>query len=211
LIGPGLGREETTGEFIEKLILTTQTQKHGSGRIGFVKSDEAAVKNGTRHLPPLVLDADGLWLLSKIKQWSERLPAQTILTPHPGEMAVLTGLNVEEIQRERREVASTYAKKWDHVVVLKGAFSVIAAPDGRTTTIPVATAALARAGTGDVLSGLIVGLRAQGVEPYESAVVGGWIHAQAGLLAQELIGSSVSVMAGDVLECVSDVMNALQY
>ena len=67
------------------------------------------------------------------------------------------------------------------MVVLKGAFTVIAAPDGRTTTIPVATPALAHAGTGDVLAGLITGLRAQGLEAYDAARLGAWVHAQAGL------------------------------
>jgi len=74
-------------------------------------------------------------------------------------------------------------------VVLKGAFTLVASPDGRTTLIPVATAALARAGTGDVLAGLIVGLRAQGAEAYDAAVAGAWIHAQAGLFAARRLGT----------------------
>ena len=93
-----------------------------------------------------------------------------------------------------------------HVVVLKGAFTIVAAPDGRTTTIPVASSALARAGTGDVLAGLIVGLRAQGVEAYAAAVAGAWIHAHAGLYAAEVLGSTASVLAGDVLDSIPDVL-----
>jgi NAD(P)H-hydrate epimerase len=95
------------------------------------------------------------------------------------------------------------------VVVLKGAFTVIAAPDGRMTTVPVASPALARAGTGDVLAGLIVGLRAQGLEAYEAAVAGAWIHARAGLLAAEDLGSTASVLAGDLLDAIPDVMSIL--
>ncbi|MCE7859522.1 MAG: bifunctional ADP-dependent NAD(P)H-hydrate dehydratase/NAD(P)H-hydrate epimerase, partial [Chloroflexi bacterium CFX2] len=99
---------------------------------------------------------------------------------------------------------------WGHVVVLKGAFTVIAAPDGRKTIIPVATPALAHAGTGDVLAGIIVGLLAQGLYAYESAVAGAYIHAQAGLRAADLLGTTASVLAGDVLDCVSDVIAELE-
>ncbi len=87
--------------------------------------------------------------------------------------------------------------------MLKGAFTVIASPDGRVTLIPVATPALARAGTGDVLAGLIVGLRAQGLDAFDAAVAGAWIHAQAGLYAADDLGTTASVLAGDVLNSVS--------
>jgi ADP-dependent NAD(P)H-hydrate dehydratase / NAD(P)H-hydrate epimerase len=90
---------------------------------------------------------------------------------------------------------------------LKGAFTVVAAPDGRSTTIPVATSALAHAGTGDVLAGLIAGLRAQGVDAYEAAVAGAWVHAEAGMYAAEKVGSEASVLAGDVLDAVADVLS----
>ena len=89
--------------------------------------------------------------------------------------------------------------------MLKGAFTAIATPDGQASVIPVATSALARAGTGDVLAGIIVGLRAQGVEAYEAAVAGAWIHAQAGIAAADRIGNTASVLAGDVLEAIPDV------
>ena len=106
-------------------------------------------------------------------------------------------------------MAGRYAKEWGHVVVLKGAFTVIASPDGRMTIIPVATPALARAGTGDVLAGLIVGLRAQGLDAYDAAVAGAFIHAQAGLLAAEILGTTASVLASDVLDAVPDVIAEL--
>lgn len=158
----------------------------------------------------MVIDADGLKLLAQIKDWQKKIPAPAVLTPHPGEMAVLTELSKDEIQETRLEIAGKYAKEWGHVVVLKGAFTVVASPDGRTTVIPVASPALARAGTGDVLAGLIVGLRAQGVDAYEAAVAGAWIHAQAGLYAADDLGTTASVLAGDVLDSVSDVMSDLE-
>jgi NAD(P)H-hydrate epimerase len=205
LVGPGLGLEDTTKDFIGYLLNLTQ-EKPAHGRMGFVRNPENKAKPKQMTLPPLVFDADGLKLLAKFPDWPKLLPAQAVLTPHPGEMAILSGLKADDIQKDRLATAVKYAKEWGHVVTLKGAFTVVAAPDGRTTTIPVATPALARAGTGDVLAGIICGLRAQGLEAYDAARAGAWIHAQAGLLAAEMIGSTNSVMAGDVLEAVPEVI-----
>lgn len=212
LIGPGLGVEGSTADFIADLFLKAQQGRPSSGRIGFLPGAAAGDKSGGKggSIPPLVLDADGLKLISKVRDWHKLLPAPAVLTPHPGEMAVLTGLTKEEIQKDRREIALRFAGQWGHVVVLKGAFTIIAAPDGRSALIPVASAALARAGTGDVLAGLIVGLRAQGVQAYEAAVAGAWIHAQAGLYAADALGTSTSVLAGDVLQRVPDVISDIE-
>jgi NAD(P)H-hydrate epimerase len=184
LIGPGLGNKYATQKFMESLMPSVKT--------------------------PLVVDADGLRHTAQIKDWYKRLHAPAILTPHPGEMSALTGLAIDEIQSNREEVARRYAQEWGHVVVLKGAFTVVASPDGQTTVIPVATPALARAGTGDVLAGLIVGLRAQGLDAYDAAVAGAFIHAQAGLLAAEAFGVTASVLASDVLTAVPSVIAELE-
>jgi len=183
LVGPGLGDKHTTRTFIENII--------------------PSIKIAT------IIDADGLRHLSQIVDWYKKLIEPAVLTPHPGEMSLLTGLSKEEIQSNREMMAGRYAKEWGHVVVLKGAFTVIASPDGRMTIIPVATPALARAGTGDVLAGLIVGLRAQGLDAYDAAVAGAFIHAQAGLLAAEILGTTASVLASDVLDAVPDVIAEL--
>ncbi len=184
LIGPGLGFNISTRKFVEEIISMIKI--------------------------PTVVDADGLRHIEQIPDWHKKLNKMSILTPHVGEMAVLTGLSKKEIQANRNEVALKYAKEWSHVVVLKGAFTVIATPDGKMTVIPVATSALARAGTGDVLAGMIVGLRAQGLDSYDAAVAGAYIHAQAGLLAADDLGASASVMAGDVLEYISEVISELE-
>jgi NAD(P)H-hydrate epimerase len=210
LVGPGFGMEETTQGFLEDLLMGNSTPKKALGRIGFLKEQEARKEEVATHLPPLVIDADGLKLLAKIKDWHKTLPAPAVLTPHPGEMSILTALSTEEIQADRIGTASKYAQDWGHVIVLKGAFTVIAAPDGGSTVIPVASPALARAGTGDVLAGLIVGLLAQGLDAYDAAVAGAWIHAQAGLIAADDLGSAASVLAGDVLEAIPDVMSDLE-
>jgi len=181
LVGPGFGMQKTSGDFIAKLI------------------------SHRENLPPLVIDADGLKLLAEIPDWWKQLPKPAVLTPHPGEMSVLTDLSTSEIQSDRIAIAEKFAQQWGHVVVLKGPFTVIADPKGRTAIIPVATPALARAGTGDVLAGLISGLRAQGMSAFESAAAAAWIHAQAGLHAADVLGSTASVLAGDVLAATVDI------
>jgi NAD(P)H-hydrate epimerase len=210
LIGPGFGTEDTTKEFIENLLKGKVTSKKTTSRIGFIHQETEKKEEVNSQLPSMIFDADGLKLLAKISDWYKLLPSASILTPHPGEMAVLTGLSKEEIQENRQEIASKYAKEWGHVVILKGAFTVVASPEGRVTIIPVASPALARAGTGDVLAGLIVGLRAQGLDAFEAAVAGAWIHAQAGLYAADDLGTTASVLAGDVLDSVSDVLSDLE-
>jgi NAD(P)H-hydrate epimerase len=197
LIGPGFGLADTTREFLLRIL---------SPNISDIKQNPPQVN---RKLPQLVIDADGLKLLASIPEWESKLPGESILTPHPGEMAILTGLGVSEIQADRVGIAERFAREWEQIVVLKGAFTVIAAPDGRTAIIPIASPSLARAGTGDVLAGLIVGLNAQGVEAYTAAVIAAWLHAQGGLLAENDIGNSACVLAGDVLRGVVKVLGNL--
>jgi NAD(P)H-hydrate epimerase len=211
LVGPGFGMEDTTRDFLKDLLTREADPKKSSGRIGFLQEQDTGKEaDAAPDLPPMVIDADGLKLLAKIDDWHKLLPSPAVLTPHPGEMAVLTGLSIEEIQNDRKGIATKYAKKWGHVVVLKGAFTVVAAPDGTATVIPVASPALAHAGTGDVLAGLIVGLMAQGLDAHDTAIAGAWIHAQAGLIAADAYGSTASVMAGDVLDAIPDVMADLE-
>ncbi len=207
LLGPGLGTEDATKSLLESVLKGKLNAGKSSVRIGFVHAESEMKEGKTVILPPMVVDADGLKLIAKIDGWAKLLPAGAVLTPHPGEMAVLTGLEKDAIQADRLNIALKYAAEWGHVVVLKGAFTVVAAPDGRSATIPVATPALARAGTGDVLAGIIGGLRAQGVEAYDAAVAGAWLHAQAGLYAAEKVGSDASVLAGDVMDAIADVLS----
>lgn len=209
LVGPGFGMEDTTAAFIRRLF-GEKAAHPKRGSIGFLGGGgEKASEQAAETLPPLVMDADGLKLLAKIPEWWKNLPSPAVLTPHPGEMSVLTGMKVSDIQADRMGTAQKYAQEWGQVVVLKGAFTVIAAPDGRLAVIPVATPALARAGTGDVLAGIIVGLRAQGLPAFEAACAGGWIHGQAGLAAEQRIGSPTAVLAGDVLEAIPVVLEGL--
>ncbi len=196
LLGPGLGQEQPTEEFMDELF---GSPKAGHRRqVGFAhQGGEDAAGKGSVKLPALVVDADGLNLLAKGDGWWQRLPAGSVLTPHPGEMARLMGSTTREVQADRLGCAARMAAKWGHVVVLKGAYTVVAAPDGRVTVLPFANPALATAGSGDVLAGAIVSMRAQGLAAFEAALVGGYLHGLAGELARESLGDA-GVVAGDL-------------
>lgn len=202
LIGPGFGLAETTRRFIAGLFNPSGTKYARGSGLEQIAEQDYILRN-------LVIDADGLKLLASIPNWARILPAPAVLTPHPGEMSVLTGIPVREIQADRVGVAERFAQKWGHVVVLKGAFTVVASPDGQTGVIPVASPALARAGTGDVLAGMIVGLRAQGVDAFNAALLGSYIHARGGVRAAAVLGNTAVVLAGDVLQGIIDVMATL--
>jgi NAD(P)H-hydrate epimerase len=202
LIGPGLGLELTTQEFIAELF--------GPQSVSGGRSGASAEASAGRSFPPCVVDADGLKHLSGLPGWPEALPDGTILTPHPGEMSLLTGSSKESIQAERLDEARRSARAWGHIVVLKGAHTVIAEPAGRAMILPFATPALARAGTGDVLAGVIVGLRAQGVPAFSAAVLGGYLHGRAGELAAASLGTTASVLATDVAAALPRALAELQ-
>ncbi len=160
------------------------------------------------NLPPLVVDADGLNLLAQLPDWAAQLPPRTILTPHPGEMARLMNIPLAELkQQDRVALAQEQAAMWGHVVLLKGAYTVVAEPNGRTHILPFANPALGTAGSGDVLSGVIVGLLAQGLEAYEATVVGGYLHAA----AAELYPGSTGLLAGELADLLPEVTRRLKY
>ncbi len=206
VIGPGLGREKTTAAFFKEFL------QNGQGRktpIGFGMAEKPDPDQKIQR-PPMIVDADALRMLSEMEGWPGMLPPGSILTPHPGEMSALTGLSKEEIQKDRSGTAVRFAKSWNAVVILKGAFTVVAAPDGRCAIEPFATPALARAGTGDVLAGTVGGLVAQGMESWQAAVLGSFLHGRAGELAAREIGASDSVLAGDVARCLAKAIAELR-
>ena len=198
LLGPGLTQEKETVAFVHAFLGLERSER--KGRIGFVSSAtraEAEVERPT--MPPLVVDADGLNALAVAGEWWKALPPETILTPHPGEMARLMGgdTTAKEIQTDREGMALRMAAEWGVVVALKGAFTVVAAPNGRVMVLPFANPGLATAGSGDVLAGAIVGLRAQGMGAFEAAVAGAYLHGLAGQLARADLGD-MGMVAGDL-------------
>lgn len=220
LIGPGMGQEDTTKEMLLKLFEQTKAaprrQTRKIGFAGLKKLDEVNEKaakdeneNDRVTLPPLVLDADALNLLATVDEWWSLLPHNTIVTPHPGEMARLCGCETSDVQAARLEMAREKAAAWDTVIVLKGAHTVVAAPDGQAAVLPFKSSALATAGTGDVLSGVVVGLLAQGMPAYEAAVAGAYIHGSAGTIAASYSGNPHSVVAGDLLDMIGEALTLL--
>lgn len=163
LIGPGLGyqaqsmaRAEETRTLVQRLL----TDFHGSA----------------------VLDADGLNAAAGLLDAGDKLPhpaGELVLTPHPGEMARLTGLSVKEIQSDRAEIARQYAEKWNAIVVLKGAGTIVAAPDGRCCINHTGNPGLARGGSGDVLAGMTAALLACGLPAFDAAACAVWLHGTA--------------------------------
>ncbi|PLY02813.1 MAG: bifunctional ADP-dependent NAD(P)H-hydrate dehydratase/NAD(P)H-hydrate epimerase [Desulfuromonas sp.] len=173
-LGPGLGASETTSLLVQRLVAGCDK--------------------------PLVVDADGLnALCGHLDILKRRRGAMPILTPHPGEMSRLTGVSVAELERGRLKVARDFARDYRVVVVLKGARTVIAAPDGRYSVNGSGNPGLASGGMGDVLTGLIGGLYAQGLEAYDAATLGCYLHgAAADRLA--LRQGDAGLLAGEVAE-----------
>ena len=192
LIGPGLTSRPPADAFMDELLTALDRRS-------------TAIASPPNAPPQLVVDADGLNLVARFPDGLARLPAGSVLTPHLGEMARLSGLAGDELNADRLGTARRFAGAWGHVVVLKGAYTVVAAPDGHTSVNPFANPALATAGTGDVLAGIITGLMAQGMAPFEAARAGAFVHAQAGELAAAPTGGR-GVMARDVLGAVGRAM-----
>ena len=180
-VGCGLGLSEGTVKFVEDLLFG------GEG-------------SGISQLPalPALIDADGLNNLARIDGWPERRRGPMVLTPHPGELATLTGLSAAEIQKGRVAVVREYAAKWDVCLVLKGANTVIGQPDGMVRVASFANPGMASGGTGDVLSGVIAGLMAQGLAPAVAAGCGVYLHGAAGEETVSRLGSA-GLAASDLL------------
>ncbi|MFQ6027676.1 MAG: NAD(P)H-hydrate dehydratase, partial [Dehalococcoidia bacterium] len=186
VIGSGLGWSEGTRDFLKQLLIAEPSPQ----------------------LPTLV-DADGLNNLSQLDHWWQKLPGGAVLTPHPGEMATLTGLATGEVQQDRVASARHWADYWQVSLVLKGAYTAIAAPEGLVRVSPFANPGLASGGTGDVLTGITGGLLAQGLSPYHAACCGVYLH---GLAAEAVTGRSgnTGMIASDLIEALPETINRLR-
>lgn len=207
VIGMGIGREAETRDFLLNLLAGGRTAAHRP--IGFSGAAPSTLAQAAE-LPALIVDADGLALLAELPDWPTLLPAGTVLTPHPGEMARLCGLSTQDVVDGRWELAAAKAKEWGVTLLLKGAHTLVAAPDGTTRVLPFKTSALATAGTGDVLAGMIAALRAQHVSAPEAAAAAAYVHGLAGLKAAQITGSERAVCASDVISAIPAALAALQ-
>jgi hydroxyethylthiazole kinase-like uncharacterized protein yjeF len=187
LMGCGLGQSQSA----VKLVRSILTEQH------------------KLPLPSLVLDADALNILAITPGWWTKLTADAILTPHPGEMARLSGITVEEVQANREGIARSLAAQWNKTIVLKGAHTVIASPEGKVKISLAANPGLASAGTGDVLSGAIAGLVAQGLSLFDAAACGVYLHAEAGEMVRARLGDA-GMIATDLLPELPQVIKRLK-
>ena len=184
LLGPGLGgTAQSTGRAAETRVLVQRLLP------GFAGS--------------AVLDADGLNAAADLLQTEKILHPQgeLILTPHPGEMARLTGRSAAEINADREGTALRYAKVWNAVVVLKGAHTVIAGPDGRCAVNPTGNPGLSRGGSGDVLAGMTSALLACGLPAFEAAACAVYLHGAAADRAAALHGET-GMLPHDLLDAL---------
>lgn len=180
-IGPGLGTSESTQEAVRTIL--------------------------QKITAPVVIDADALTALAGHTEILAAMQAQKVLTPHPGEMARLTGLEIGEIEADRINIAKKYAEQWQAIVVLKGAPTVIGCPNGTVYVNSTGNSSLATGGSGDVLTGIIAGLAAQEISLQEAAICGVYLHG----LAAELTGIDIGLAAGELAALLPQAREQVLY
>ena len=168
-IGPGLGTSGSTVEVIREILQSVEV--------------------------PVIIDADALTALQGHVGILNTMRAPKVLTPHPGELGRLLDLEAAEVDARRLELAGKYAAEWDAVLVLKGAPTIIGCPDGNVYINTTGNSAMATGGSGDVLTGIIAGLAAQGISVQEAALAGVYMHGLAGDLASKGI---IGMAAGEI-------------
>jgi ADP-dependent NAD(P)H-hydrate dehydratase / NAD(P)H-hydrate epimerase len=174
-VGPALGCRTNTGKAMLRLIEDVKV--------------------------PLLIDADGLNLLAENPEWLTKLPENTILTPHPGEFDRLAGLSNNGSTRNALQIE--FSKKYKVIIVLKGAHTSITLPDGTCYFNTTGNPGMATAGSGDVLSGIVLSLLGQGYTPGDAALAGVYLHGLAGDQAAEA-GSEESLIAGDLVDFIGE-------
>jgi NAD(P)H-hydrate epimerase len=188
LVGPGLNQTEGTQAYLLGLL------EHLRDRAPDL---------------PLVLDAEALNILSNQPNWHTLLPNRVVLTPHEMEFSRLTGLSLSEIHSNRHDLAVIYAQKWLQVLILKGPNTLVVSPEGDCRVLPFANSVLAHGGSGDVLAGLIVGLLAQGLAPFDAATLAVWLHARAAELALAEVGHPAATLPSDIIRHIGKAMGSL--
>ncbi len=179
-VGPGLATGEATAELVVKLIQLCPV--------------------------PLVIDAGALDVLGRNMNVLRSARYLPVITPHPGEMARLVGISTKQVQENRLEIAVKNAALWNCQIILKGAHSIVATPDGRAAINPTGNVALATAGSGDLLTGMVASFMAQGMSAETAAMAGTYIHGLAGDLLPKERGSS----ARDILNHYTEAFSCLK-
>ncbi len=182
-VGPGLGSGKYVKDFVEKLLSEAKCT--------------------------VVIDADGLNAISKNPDVLRKTAKTPVITPHPGEMSRLTGLSIGEILADPVETARKFAINYNVIVVLKDARTIIAAPNGSVHINVTGNNAMAKGGSGDVLTGIISAFVAEGMEPYHAAVLGVYVHGKAGDMAAKDLGH-FGVLARDLTEYTAKVLKEME-
>ncbi len=183
-IGPGISRHPETAEFVRKIVLQSTT--------------------------PIVLDADGLNAFEGKAHELDGRARTLVLTPHPGEMARLTGLNTSAIQRDRINVARSFARDHGLILVLKGDRTVVAQPDGEVWVNPTGNPGMATGGTGDILTGIVAGMLAQNPRrEFEAVLTAVYLHGLAGDIARERLGEH-SLVATDLVNALPEAFSRVR-
>ncbi len=180
-IGPGIGLSRPTRLLIKVLVETAQF--------------------------PVLFDADAINILSENKDWLKKLPPNSIITPHPKEFERLVGSFPNNFERNKKQIE--FSVKYGVFVVLKGAHTAISCPDGSCYFNMTGNPGMATAGSGDVLTGMIVSLMAQGYEVKDAALIGVFLHGLAGDFAAKQIGEE-SMLSGDIINYISDAYKELK-
>lgn len=179
-IGPGIGTDEATAAVLHWHLTNCKV--------------------------PMLLDADALNIIARHPGWDCLIPAQTVITPHVGEFERLT--HRCDSHEDRVEMARNYAREHQLYVVLKGHPSIVCTPDGEAFSCPYGNPGMATPGSGDVLTGLVTGLMAQGYTPREAAILGVWLHARSGDFAAQRLGEEY-MLAGDIVTHLSPAFHEL--
>lgn len=187
VLGPGVSTQEETVSFIHKFVSE------------ILAEDDK----------PCVIDADALNAIAKDTSVIPKNAHHIVITPHPKELSRLMDCSVQEIQEDRVKAAITAAEKFGCIVVLKGSHTIVASPDGEVFINPTGNAGMATAGAGDVLSGIIGGLLAQGLSPLDAATAGVYLHGAAGDYAAEELGET-GLIAGDICSSLPFAINAME-
>ncbi len=183
LIGPGISTNESTAEFLWKLIPKIKL--------------------------PLVIDADGLNILALKRELLKSLPRPAILTPHPGEFARLLGLSIAEVLAKKLELVPAFTQKYGVYLVLKGYRTLVADPEGRIFINPTGNPGMATGGSGDVLSGMIASMIMQQRDPLQAALAAVYIHGLSGDLAAQKIGER-ALVAGDLIRFLPQALKMME-
>jgi len=213
MVRPFFETREFSLSLLAEKELAAFSEKCNVAAIGPGISQNKETQNLVRNLivrlnKPIVLDADGINAVSGHPELLKNIKSPIVLTPHPGEMARLIGKDRGEIQKSRKDVALVFASEYNTVLVLKGHETVVAEPKGGFYINQTGNPGMATGGTGDVLTGMIAGFIAQGVAPFEAAVMAVHLHGQAGDLAAKEKGF-LSLIATDLLDKLPEVLKVL--